>query len=84
MVGGLVAVNPLAATVALLIWGWMWVLAIPIVAGAKAVCDNVPPWKPYGKLLGTSSLPDPSLYPPIPEVLRADRSALLGETDKSD
>jgi hypothetical protein len=27
-------------------------LAIPITAGIKAVCDNVSNWQPYGKLLG--------------------------------
>ena len=59
LVGSLVEVNPLAATAAILIWGWMWgamglILAIPIVAGAKAICDNVAHLKAFGKILGTS------------------------------
>lgn len=57
IVGGRVHLNPLAVTIALMFWGLIWggiglVLAVPIVAGIKAVCDNVTAWKPYGKLLG--------------------------------
>ena len=57
MVGGRVHLNPLAVTVALMFWGLLWggaglVLAIPITAGLKAVCDNVASLKGYGKLLG--------------------------------
>jgi predicted PurR-regulated permease PerM len=57
IVGGRVHLNPLAVTIALMFWGLIWggiglVLAVPIVAGIKAVCDNVTSWKPYGKLLG--------------------------------
>ena len=49
--------NPVAVTLAILVWGWMWgamglILAIPITAGAKAVCDNVQGLKKFGKLLG--------------------------------
>ncbi len=57
IVGARVHLNPLAVTIALMFWGLIWggiglVLAVPIVAGIKAVCDNVTAWKPYGKLLG--------------------------------
>jgi predicted PurR-regulated permease PerM len=57
IVGGRVNMNPVAVTLALLIWGWMWgamglLLAIPIMAGAKAVCDNIPGLKKFGRLLG--------------------------------
>jgi predicted PurR-regulated permease PerM len=57
IVGSRVHVNPLVVTVALMFFGILWggmglVLAIPIAAGVKAVCDNVPDLNPYGKLLG--------------------------------
>jgi predicted PurR-regulated permease PerM len=57
MVGGRVHLNPLVVTVALMFWGTLWggiglLLAIPITAGIKAVCDNVSHLNPYGKLLG--------------------------------
>lgn len=57
MVGGRVHLNPLVVTVALMFWGTLWgaiglVLAIPVTAGIKAVCDNIASLQGYGKLLG--------------------------------
>ena len=57
MVGSRVHLNPLVVTIALMLWGTLWgaiglVLAIPITAGIKAVCDNVSSLQGYGKLLG--------------------------------
>ncbi|HYL35731.1 MAG TPA: AI-2E family transporter [Bryobacteraceae bacterium] len=57
VVGSRVHLNPLVVTVALMFWGTLWgaiglLLAIPITAGVKAVCDNVGRWQGYGKLLG--------------------------------
>lgn len=56
MVGRKVHLNPLAVTVALLFWGWMWgaigfVLAIPITATMKVLCDRVDRWQPFGRWL---------------------------------
>ena len=56
-VGSRVHLNPLAVTIALMLWGILWggiglILAIPITAGLKAICDNVTSLKPYGRLLG--------------------------------
>ncbi len=56
-VGSRVHLNPLAVTIALMLWGMLWggiglILAIPITAGIKAVCDNVSSLKPYARLLG--------------------------------
>ncbi len=57
MVGSRVHLNPLVVTVALMFWGLLWggiglVLAIPITAGLKAVCDNVESLRDYGRLMG--------------------------------
>jgi predicted PurR-regulated permease PerM len=57
MVGARVHLNPLVVTIALMFWGTLWgatglLLAIPITAGVKAVCDNVSSLQAYGKLLG--------------------------------
>lgn len=57
IVGLGVHLNPLAATVALMFWATLWgaaglILAIPLTAGIKAVCDNVERLQPYGRLLG--------------------------------
>lgn len=57
IVGARVHLNPLAVTLALMVFGLLWggigfVLAIPITAGLKAVLDHVPGWERYGQLLG--------------------------------
>ncbi len=57
LVGRRVQLNALAVTVALLFWGWLWgwmglILAIPITATFKVICDNVERWEPVGRWLG--------------------------------
>ena len=57
VVGARVHLNPLVVTIALMFWGTLWggiglLLAIPITAGIKAVCDNITGLQGYGKLLG--------------------------------
>lgn len=57
LVGARVHLNPLVVTVALMVWYLLWggaglVLAIPITAGMKAVFDNIPSLRAYGRLLG--------------------------------
>ncbi|MGC8793023.1 MAG: AI-2E family transporter [Bryobacteraceae bacterium] len=57
LVGVRVHLNPLVVTIALMAWSVLWgamglILAIPLTAAIKAVCDNVPRLAPYGRLLG--------------------------------
>jgi predicted PurR-regulated permease PerM len=57
IIGRRVRLNPLVVTVALMFWGVVWggiglILAVPITAAIKTVCDNVESLEPYGKLLG--------------------------------
>lgn len=57
IVGSRVHLNPLVVTFSLMLWGFMWdapglILAIPLTAGLKAVCDNVKDLRPIGKFLG--------------------------------
>ncbi|MBZ5694240.1 MAG: AI-2E family transporter [Acidobacteriia bacterium] len=54
LVGWRVRLNALALTVSLLFWGWMWgamglVLAIPITAVIKVICDHVERLQPVGR-----------------------------------
>lgn len=56
LVGWRVRLNALALTVALLFWGWLWgamglVLAIPITAVMKVICDHVESLQPVGRWL---------------------------------
>lgn len=57
IVGSRVHLNPLVVTFSLMLWGFLWdapglLLAIPLTAGVKAVCDNVKGLRPIGKFLG--------------------------------
>jgi predicted PurR-regulated permease PerM len=57
IVGRRVHLNALAVTIALLFWGWLWgavglILAIPITATIKVICDHVEEWEPAGRWLG--------------------------------
>jgi predicted PurR-regulated permease PerM len=57
IIGRRVHLNPFVVTVALMFWGLLWggvglILAVPITAGVKAVCDNVEPLHGYGRILG--------------------------------
>jgi predicted PurR-regulated permease PerM len=57
IVGSRVHLNPLVVTFSLMIWGFLWdapglLLAIPLTAALKAVCDNVKGLRPIGKFLG--------------------------------
>ncbi len=55
--GNRLQLNPLAVTIALLVWGWLWgamglVLAVPITAAMKIIFDHIESLKPYGAWMG--------------------------------
>lgn len=55
--GNRLQLNPLAVTMALLLWGWLWgamglLLAIPVTAAMKIFFDHVESLRPYGAWLG--------------------------------
>ena len=57
LLGSRLKINPLAVTIALLFWGWIWgaiglVLAIPITGALKIVFDHIESMKPYAAWLG--------------------------------
>jgi predicted PurR-regulated permease PerM len=57
LVGHRLNLNALAVTLAMMFWAWLWggfglILAVPITAAIKAVCDNVEKLKPYGAWMG--------------------------------
>ena len=56
LIGARLHLNPVVVTVSLMFWGWLWgamglLLAIPITAAIKAIFDNVPEWRRYGRLM---------------------------------
>jgi predicted PurR-regulated permease PerM len=57
ILGKRLRLNPLAVTLSLLFWGWLWgamglILAVPITGAAKVVCDHIERLRPYGAWLG--------------------------------
>jgi predicted PurR-regulated permease PerM len=48
--------NPVVVIVSLIFWYWMWgvpgaILAVPVLAIIKIVCDGIPPWAAIGHLI---------------------------------
>ncbi|MDP9268311.1 MAG: AI-2E family transporter [Acidobacteriota bacterium] len=57
VLGKRLQLNPLAVTIALLVWGWLWgawglILAIPITAAMKIMFDHIEALQPYGTWMG--------------------------------
>lgn len=56
LVGRQVRLNAVAITVSLLFWGWVWggmglILAIPLTAALRVICDHTETWKPFARWL---------------------------------
>jgi predicted PurR-regulated permease PerM len=56
LVGKRVRLNALSITIALLFWGWIWggmglLLAIPLTAALRVICEHTESWKPVGRWL---------------------------------
>ena len=56
LVGRQVQLNAVAITISLLFWGWVWggmglILAIPITAALRVICDHTQAWKPVARWL---------------------------------
>jgi predicted PurR-regulated permease PerM len=56
-VGRKLSLNPLAVTLSLLFWAWIWggmglLLAVPVVGATKIVCDHIESLQPVGRWLG--------------------------------
>jgi predicted PurR-regulated permease PerM len=57
IVGRKLRLNPLAVTLSLLFWAWIWggmglLLAVPVVGATKIVCDHIESLQGVGKWLG--------------------------------
>ncbi|HET9183882.1 MAG TPA: AI-2E family transporter [Candidatus Angelobacter sp.] len=57
VIGKRLQLNPLAVTVSLLVWGWIWgalglVLAVPVMGVIKIICDHVTSLRQLGEWMG--------------------------------
>lgn len=57
LLGRRLTLNPVVIFIALLVWGWLWgipgaLLAVPLLAAFKIVCDHIEPLAKFGAFLG--------------------------------
>ena len=57
VLGKRLQLNPLVVTISLLVWGFIWgamglILAVPIMAAIKIICDHVTSLQPVGEWMG--------------------------------
>ena len=57
VLGKRLQLNPLAVTISVLFWGWLWgamglILAVPLTGALKIICDNIDRLRPYGAWMG--------------------------------
>ncbi|REK18795.1 MAG: AI-2E family transporter [Planctomycetota bacterium] len=57
LVGRTISLNPVMIMVFLVVWGWMWgvggaIIAVPLLAVTKIVCDSFEATMPWGRFLG--------------------------------
>jgi predicted PurR-regulated permease PerM len=57
ILGRRLTLNPVMILLSLLLWGWLWgiagaVLAVPMLAVIKILCDHIEPLHPLGEFLG--------------------------------
>jgi predicted PurR-regulated permease PerM len=57
VLGKRLQLNPLAVTISLLFWGWLWgamglMLAVPLTGAMKIICDNIDRLRPFGAWMG--------------------------------
>ena len=58
VMGNRLNLSPVVILVSLLFWNWLWgvpgaLLATPVTAAIKIICDNIGPLRPVGVLLGS-------------------------------
>lgn len=57
IVGRRLTLNPVVVFVGIVFWGWLWgvpgaLLAVPLMATLKILCDHIQPLSPLGEFLG--------------------------------
>jgi predicted PurR-regulated permease PerM len=56
IVGRSLTMNPVAILISLMFWGWLWgiigvILAVPLLATIKILCDHIEPLAPLGEFI---------------------------------
>lgn len=63
VIGRILTLNPVIVFLSLMFWGWIWgiagaLLAVPLLATFKIICDHLPPLRPIGEFVGGENAPD--------------------------
>ncbi|MBR3084854.1 MAG: AI-2E family transporter [Kiritimatiellae bacterium] len=79
VMGNHLNLSPVAILVSLLFWNWLWgvpgaLLATPVTAALKIVCDNIEVLRPVGILLGSGRPLRRGGAPDVPDAARRRRS----------
>jgi predicted PurR-regulated permease PerM len=64
LLGRRLTLNPVVLFVGLVFWSWIWgipggLLAVPMMATFKILCDNTATFAPLGKMLSAAAVPRP-------------------------
>jgi predicted PurR-regulated permease PerM len=56
VLGKRLVLNPVLVFASLMLWGWLWgipgiLIAVPLLLSLKIICDHVPEWEQYGRIL---------------------------------
>lgn len=56
VVGRNLSLSPTVVFASVIVWGWMWgvigaLIAVPLVASLKVICEHVPPLKPLSEMM---------------------------------
>ena len=73
--------NPVAVILSLIFWYWMWgvmgaVLAVPVLAIVKILCDRLRPFRAFGHILEGIA----GCFPPVEFVARTVIGSSLGHS----
>jgi predicted PurR-regulated permease PerM len=63
VLGKRLILNPVLVFLSLMFWGWLWgipgiLIAVPLLLGMKIICDHIPEWEPYGRILSAGKPDD--------------------------
>lgn len=73
LLGRRLTLRPVAVFIAVLLWSWLWgvpgaIMAVPLLAAFKIVCDQVGPLRRVGLVLGGDDPPPASGGEPLQEI----------------
>lgn len=68
IVGRRMSISPMMVLLSVIVWGWLWgiagaLMAVPILASLRAVCEHYPPLQQFGSFLNNGVEPPAATRP---------------------